>query len=390
MSHQLIVRSPDLLRLQNEGYDVVVRGGLLLIRDIPYVTSGAAVLRGTLVSKLEIGGETTVKPTDHTAFWIGEHPCFASGAKLSTIEHPSGPQDLGHGTNVNFMFSAKADYHDYHHKMTTYIGRISGEATKIDPSATPRTFPVIVDDEGESVFHYVDTASTRAGIAAINERVKGQKIGIAGGGGTGSYILDLTAKAMVAEIHVFDDDTFYNHNAFRAPGAPSIEQLTTKPAKVDYHGDIYDRMRRGIIRHRVKLDSSNVALLDGLDFVFVCMDSGAPKRAVVERLVRNRTPFVEAGMGIVVTDDKLGGIVRVVCSTDESREAAAPHISYAEDDGGANEYATNIQIAELNALNATLAVIRWKQLFGIYHDTRNEHYRGYSIGSGEIVGEGST
>lgn len=33
-------------------------------------------------------------------------------------------------------------------------------------------------------------------------------------------------------------------------------------------------------------------------------------------------------------------------STAETRERAAPHISYPEDDGGANEYATNIQVAD--------------------------------------------
>ena len=30
-------------------------------------------------------------------------------------------------------------------------------------------------------------------------------------------------------------------------------------------------------------------------------------------------------------------------------------------------YKTNIQIAELNAFNATLAVIKWKQLKGFYN-----------------------
>jgi hypothetical protein len=37
MSRRLIVRNPDLLRLQNDGYDLLVRGGYLLIKDVPYV-----------------------------------------------------------------------------------------------------------------------------------------------------------------------------------------------------------------------------------------------------------------------------------------------------------------------------------------------------------------
>jgi len=388
MSRQPIARSPDLRRLQNEGYDLEILGGLLLIRDIPYVNASAAVERGTLVMKLNLAGDVVGKPPDHTAHWIGAHPCHASGAKISSIENPSGPADLGNGIRANFMFSAKADYRDYHHKVTTYVGRIAGEAAKVDPTATAMTFPPIATNEKDSVFKYADTASSRAGIDAINAKLVGQKIGIIGSGGTGAYVLDLVAKTLVAEIHIFDGDTFLNHNAFRAPGAPSLERLREKPQKVDYLGDIYDKMRNGIFRHDTYIDALNAQLLDGFDFVFVCMDRGASKRIVVQRLVANGIPFIEVGMGIINSDGQLGGIARVVCSIPETRQEAEAHISYAEDDGGANEYATNIQIAELNALNAAMAVIRWKQHFGIYQDHRGNFYQGYSIASGEVIGEG--
>jgi hypothetical protein len=63
-------------------------------------------------------------------------------------------------------------------------------------------------------------------------------------------------------------------------------------------------------------------------------------------------------------------------------------VSYAAEDGVANDYATNIQIAELNAITAAIAVVQWKKLLGIYQDTRGQYYTGYSIPSGEIIGEG--
>ena len=44
-----------------------------------------------------------------------------------------------------------------------------------------------------------------------------------------------------------------------------------------------------------------------------------------------------------------------------------------------NEYSRNVQIADLNALNATLAVIRWKKLRGYYHDTGKEHFCAYTV-----------
>jgi hypothetical protein len=272
--------------------------------------------------------------------------------------------------------------------MTTYIGRIAGEAALIDRNATAQTFPAIAEDEGDSVFKYVDTASSRAGIGAANGKVAGQRIGIVGLGGSGVYVLDLVAKTMVAEIHLFEGDVFSQHNAFRAPGAPTLAQLQAKPQKVTHFAEIYSAMRKGIVAHNVFLDETNVALLDGLDFVFLCLDGGSAKRAVVARLVANGTPFVEVGMGVLSCEGQLGGIVRVVTSTPETRHSAAPHISYADGAAEANEYATNIQIAELNALNAAAAVIRWKKLFGVYRDARNEFYSGYSIATGEIVSEG--
>lgn len=389
MSRRPIALSPDLQRLQNEGYDVDIRGGYLLVRDVPYVDTQPSVRRGTLISKLELAGDKTNKPTDHVAYWTGDHPCHSDGRKITTIENGSAPQILFEDVRADYTFSAKADYRDYHHKMTTYIGRIAGEAAKLDPDADARTYPVIPADDDSGPFNYVDTASSRAGIAAINGKVAGQRIGIAGLGGTGAYILDLVAKTEVAQVHLFDGDVFSQHNAFRAPGAPSLADLESKPSKVSRFSTLYSNMHTGIVGHDVFLDESNVALLDGLDYVFVCLDRGPVKRAIVDRLVTNETPFIEVGMGVVITDGQLGGIVRATVSTAKTRAAAAPHISYADEDGAANEYATNIQIAELNALNAVMAVIEWKRLAGIYRGTRPPVYSGYSLASGEMVNEGS-
>jgi uncharacterized protein DUF6791/ThiF family protein len=389
MSRRQIALSPDLLRLQNEGYDLDIRDGFLLTMGVPFVDSQCAVRRGILISKLELSGDITKKPEDHVCYWMGEHPCHADGSKITSIQNPSAPLDLAPGMRADFTFSAKADYRDYHHKMTTYIGRISGEAAKLDPDATACTFPAIPADEEDSVFEYIDTATSRAGIGMVNAKLSGLRIGVAGLGGTGSYILDFVAKTSVAEIHVFDRDVFSQHNAFRSPGAPSIEELRAKPQKVARFTAIYSNMRRGIIVHNFFLGPNSVALLDGLDFVFVCIDVGSAKRAVIDRLLNNGTPFIDVGMGVVMDDGRLSGIVRTTMSTADTRDSAVPHISFAEGDVGANEYSSNIQIAELNALNAAIAVIRWKKLFGVYRDARQEVYAGYSISSGEMVVEGA-
>lgn len=387
MSRQLIARSPDLLQLQNEGFDIEIRAGYLLVKDVPYVSSTKDIKRGTLISPLKVSGDVTDRPDTHVAYWTGEHPCHSNGEKIATIANQSAAHDLGNGIRADFTFSAKADYRDYHHKMTTYIGRITGEAQVIDGSVTAQTFPVIATEEEESVFRYLDTSTSRVGIGALNEIFSTQRIGIIGLGGTGSYVLDLVAKSCVKEIHLFDGDVFSQHNAFRAPGAPSIDDLRAKPKKVTYLAAIYDKMRRGIHVHDHAIDSATVDVLHGLDFIFLCLDSGSAKKAIVMALMERGIPFVEVGMGIVRNQDSLSGLMRVTASTKDVQEHILKKINFSEGEMPENEYSTNIQIAELNAMNAALAVIRWKKLYGFYRDSSRAYSNSYSIAANEMVND---
>ena len=79
------------------------------------------------------------------------------------------------------------------------------------------------------------SASSRAGIVEFAKRLEQERIAIVGLGGTGSYVLDLLAKTRIGEIHLFDGDDLLSHNAFRSPGAVSVEELNTRPKKVDYY-----------------------------------------------------------------------------------------------------------------------------------------------------------
>ncbi len=387
MSRQLIARSTDLQKLQNEGFDLEVRNGFLLIKDVPYVTASREIKRGVLISALKVSGDITDRPENHVAYWTGDHPCHNNGLKIESIANPSAAHDLGSDIQADFTFSARADYRDYHHKMTTYIGRISGEAQVIDATVTAQTFPVIATEEDESVFRYIDTATSRVGIGALNERLENQRIAIVGLGGTGSYVLDLVAKTCVKEIHLFDGDVFSQHNAFRAPGAPSIEALRAKPRKVAYLEAMYGKMRRGIHVHDYFLDASCIEALHGLDFVFLCLDSGAAKKVIVQALMDFGISFVDVGMGIVRCQDALSGLMRVTVSTKETQDRVVKKIDFSAGDQAEDEYSTNIQIAELNAMNAALAVISWKKQYGIYRDSSRAYSYSYSISANEMVNE---
>lgn len=391
MSLQLISRSPDLQRLRDEGYDIEVKSGYLLVRHVPYVDTAKQVRFGTLVSELTLNNDVTIPPNTHVAYFAGEHPCHRDGAAMIQIVNSSAKQSLGDGIEVDHMFSSKpgsGSYADFYQKMTTYVAILESQAQAIDPSATARIYPVIISDQEDSVFHYVDTATSRAGIGEVTDKLKARKVGIVGLGGTGSYVLDLVAKTPVEEIHLFDGDRFLQHNAFRSPGAPSGNELGAARQKVHHFQTMYSRMRGNIVAHEGYVTPETVGRLNGMDFVFLCIDRADAKGPIICALERMGIPYVDSGMGIQLVDGALLGVLRVTTSTPEYRgHVRGKHripLASAVDDG---EYATNIQIAELNALSASLAVIKWKKLCGFYLDLEGEHHTTYTIDGNELTNE---
>jgi hypothetical protein len=322
---------------------------------------------------------------------MGDHPCNKDGSEIAKIKHQSAETRLDRDLVVHHSFSSKpttGSYNDYYDKMTTYATIIASPAQSIDPNVTARTFPVIESTEDESVFNYIDTASSRAGINVVMRKLELGTIGIVGLGGTGSYVLDLVAKTPVRDIHLFDGDKFLQHNAFRSPGGPSVEELRKRPQKVAYWRDRYSTMRRRIVAHDGYIDASNVDQLRAMDFVFLCLDTGAAKRLIIETLENAGIAFIDVGMGVYLVEEALAGVLRVTTSTAEQRDhvRSKSRISFADGDGN-NEYSQDIQIADLNALNAALAVVKWKKLRGFYLDLEKEHHSTYTIDGNTLIND---
>lgn len=387
MSQKLINHSPDLKRLRDEGLSIEVRNGFLLVHEVPYVNSERKIKYGVLVSDLDLVSPTkTAKPKNHVINFIGEHPCHKDGSPIKQIQHQSAQKTLTNDLVVDHSFSNKPGpegYMDYYEKITGYIAIISAPAKSLDNSVTEKKFSPILAREDESVFNYFDTNASRAEILNVTAKLEGHKIGIIGLGGTGSYILDFVAKTPVQEIHLFDGDLFLQHNAFRSPGAPSIERLNEKKKKVQYFQEIYSSMRRNIFAHEDFIDESNINSLSAMDFVFICIDTGSIKAEIIKHLTEYGTSFIDVGMGIQEVDGALLGIIRTTSSTKDARDHIENRISFAE--GGEDDYSTNIQIAELNALNATFAVIKWKKILGFYQDFIKEHHTTYTINTGQLL-----
>lgn len=365
---------------KDDGYDVTTRGANVIVRNVPYVSAEHEIKYGTLVVTLDLADDITLQPGDHVAYFAGDKPHDAEGKPIPYVVGENLQQSYG-GIQVNLQFSAKprtADHHyrDYHHKITTYVRILSGPAASIDPSVTARTRPVIVEDEEETFFNYVDSASSRAALEVLTDKLKMGAVAIVGLGGTGAYILDLLAKAPIWKIHIFDGDDFQQHNAFRAPGAPTSAKLGERLKKVRHYGEIYSGTRQEIIEHPYYIDETTVDELREIDFVFLAIDSGKARKLIVEKLEEFGVGFIDVGMGIKEKNATLVGLARVTTSTPEHRSKGKLPFGGGDDE---DDYTRNIQIADLNALNAVLAVIRWKKLVGFYGDIEHEHQSLYAI-----------
>lgn len=380
-----INRSQDLKQLIDEGFEVEVKGGHLVVHQIPYVNSSCQIKYGKLISTLALNGDVTVKPDTHVMGFMGEHPCNKDGSIITAIQHSNTNQQITEGIVMNFTFSNKPQngYNDYYHKVMQYAKIITAPAKAIDSSVTAQTFKVRECNEQESVFLYTDSNSSRANINHLNEIFKGQKIGIIGLGGTGSYVLDFVAKTPVDEILLFDNDEFLQHNAFRSPSVASVETLNKRMKKVEYFASIYSQMRRGIKAIPEKVTEANIDLLKGLSYVFVCIDSNRARSLIISKLREFGTTFIDVGLGVNVAEDNLVGTLRVTIGTPEKFDHIPNRIGVEETDD--NEYATNIQIADLNAFNALLAVMKWKKLCGFYQDLKNEHNSTFVINTGQLL-----
>lgn len=238
-----------------------------------------------------------------------------------------------------------------------------------------------------NIFKYPDTNSSRAQIEFLNRKFEHQKIAIIGMGGTGAYILDQVAKTPVKEIHIFDNDIFQLHNAFRAPGAISIEKLECSEAlkKVDYYYNVYSQMHNGIVPHNEIITSENLYSLKEFSFIFVCVDKNDARYTITQGALKLGITFIDVGLGVNKLSDSLIGTVRVTVGTETKNDHLINRIG--SDEFNENDYKTNIQIADLNCFNAMLAIIKWKKLSGFYQDIKNEHNILYFINTNKFLNE---
>lgn len=366
---ELASHNPFIQDLEEQGYHLDFVHAYFVIYGLPYLNRAGGLEHGDWASPVDLNGWVIDAPRDHQAWFRGSRPHDQGGRALRLGGGPA-TVEITNGFVLNNSFSFKLlesgqmrPYRSFEEKVQTYLDAIVAPALAAFPDATPlRGIETKAAEQG-SPLRIPDTMSSRYHINDVASKLRGKKVAIVGLGGTGAYILDFVVRTHLEKIGLFDDDKVHIHTLFRIPG---FIHRAVGMKKVDALAQHYANWHGGIVPVPERIVPENIECLREFDFVFVSIDDGPSRLVIVDWLSRNGIPFVDCGMGLNRSLVGLNGVVRVTGTDRAAFEQAlnTPYLPTTNPENG--EYRKQAQVAELNALNATLAVIRFKQYFEFY------------------------
>ena len=392
MFQKLVNRNDDIRRLLERGYAIAFDSNFLIVRDIPYLDSDLKLQSGAIVTKLVFLDQEKVAQEDHQILFAGSSPHGLDGKPIPNLG--GGPIQLTLSSAcsdvvVQRSFSNKprqaGRFQDFFEKIESYVNIISGPAIELHkPHPLPYTFRAVKEIVADTIFKFHDTLTSRAEITDLSAKFKNDIVAVIGLGGTGSYLLDFLVKTPVREIRGFDDDSFYVHNAFRSPG--KVDEAEFGKPKALVCVDRHNNFRTGLSITKKRIDASCSEDLKGVTFAFVCVDKGSSRSDIFDLLGSMSIPFIDVGMGLNRKKGPIDGMLRTTHYSVENCTKTRDKNLAPLTDQADEIYRNNIQIGELNALNACLAVIRFKQLRGFYFEEIPFHHLTFKVGDYAIIG----
>jgi len=366
---ELASHNPSIQDLDDQGYDLDLINGYFVVFGVPYLDKDGALKYGDLAFPVDLVNWVIDRPKNHQVWFRGDRPHDETRRELK-LGAADNAATVADGFVTNYAFSLKLldsngstrDYSSFEEKVNTYLDLITAPAVAAYEDARPLKRVARKALEQGSPLRMPDTLSARYHMNDVSFQLRGKKVAIVGLGGTGSYILDFVSRTHLDQIALFDDDKIHVHTIFRIPG---FIPGAVGNKKVNVLAEQYGHWHGGIKPFPERITLQNITNLRGFDFVFVSIDDGPSRRDIVDWLTSNNIPFVDCGMGLNRSRGALNGVVRVtgVDRIAYERSVGTPYlpIGSTQDD----EYRKQAQIAELNALNAALAVIRFKQHLGL-------------------------
>lgn len=364
----LASRNPYIDKLIAQGYDVGFINAHLVIFGVPYLNAAGELKYLDMISPLDLReGYLIDRPSDHKVYFAGEMPCNLDGLKIAANTADENRTVSDHIVG-NRMLSCKPQglrpYESIEEKIDQYLALICAPAIHKYPGVTPRRALQKHLESPVSPLKFPDALSAREGMVELSHKLRGRKVAIIGCGGTGSYVLDYVAKTHLEEIHLFDDDIVHVHTLFRLPGVYGEKHLGMP--KAEALAERYGHFHGGVKPHVERVDQKNIATLAAFDFIFVCVDDGPSRQFIAQTCNSASVPFVDVGMGLNKGANGLYGFVRVAGGERGDFDKINGTQYLPAENARDQEYRNQPQIAELNALNAALAVIRFKQCMGFF------------------------
>ena len=109
------------------------------------------------------------------------------------------------------------------------------------------------------------------------------------------------------------------------------------------------------------------------------------KQELFDHLIVASIQFIDTGIGTSKNDSGLLSMIRTTACSEGNSDHLSRRVDYGESTN--DDYNTNIQIRELNAINAAMAVIKWKKMIGFYQDTKQEYHSVYTTSGNFIVND---
>ena len=364
----------ELLRqdARRRGWTVEVEDNLISVCRVPYRkkngTAGTCRISvGTQDDGLTLRALENTNRAVHAALLSGVdegHAIQASGDPVGNMLWTDG--------NDQCVISIKLDDREYAnawHALTVYVSRVAGAIGEEDRK------------QPEPIFRFEIEGEDDQGMQIWRARARGQRVGVVGLGGVGLWILDLMSKTDVREIRIWDGDEIEGRNLLRAPGWAGQEAIGKN--KAEYFGAQYDKMRRGIsIRPEYWHSDDPDDSFAGLDFIFIAVDKTDVRTSLCEKLETVGIPFIDVGMGIERRNGRVRGSCQVFFSGEDPGRwrIGIPTIEgIGEDDYRA------LQLADLGALNAALAVGMWRRHIGQYEDEAKDWLVRYRIEDNDLL-----
>jgi ThiF family len=375
----------DLRVLLERNYSLSIIGAHIVVNDVFYLDAGGQLQKGSLAAPLNQPTPTTLgPPVNHQMYWSGSNPCYIDGTQIPSLGNIQADLKLGDRVyNRHFSNKPPEGFPSYALLIEHYVALTSSPVQE-RYGVTPLTGAVYEVPPEQSPFKVRDTFSARSELTELNRRLADDHIAIIGLGGSGSFILDFMVKTPVYSIDAYDFDVFEVHNGFRSPGEIPFEFFGCP--KTDLYRKKYESFRHRLNFHKKRIGCNDASLFADISFVFVCIDDGESRAEICTLLMKLKIPFVDVGMGVEQEAGKLDGLIRATLFTADTAEKAINEVPL-DKRPGLGGYRTFVQIAELNALNAAMAVIRYKQLRNFYTDDENYYQSLFSLGSSNWVGE---